>query len=139
MKKLPYLLLTTVCALSACRGGPTVDSIIFAPAPLEGSGAVLRLYRKTLPACAFEEIGLVRAQHGSLEQMASAIRERALEMGGHAIVGLSQAESSTPGQTQVTTTVPDSGSVVSTASFSMSQVTTLSGTVIRFVEPSCRR
>jgi hypothetical protein len=83
-------------------------------------------------------VGLVSARGSTLNQLSEAIRRRATEMGGHAIVGLAQAEQVSPGQTQVTTSVPDSGTVTSVASFSVSQTTLLSGTVIRFVDESCR-
>ena len=121
-----------------CNGGPSVESIIFAPAPSAGAEPAVRLYRNTLPRCPFEEVGLVSARGGSLMQLAEAIRQRAVEMGGHAIVGLAQAEHTSPGQTQITTSVPDSGSVTSVASFSVSQITVLAGTVIRFAEEGCR-
>lgn len=124
--------------LSGCNRGPSVDSVVFAPDPSSTSVPAVRLYRNTLPRCAFEEVGLVRAQGGNLTQLADAIRTRASAMGGDAIVGLAQAEHTTPGQAQITTSIPDSGSVTSVAAFSVSQTTMLSGTVVRFVEPSCR-
>lgn len=126
--------------LVGCSRGPAIESMVFLPTPAAALAvdAPVRIYRNSLPRCEFEEVGLIRTWGGGLDRQAEALRKRARQMGGAAIVGLTQAEQSSPGRAEVTTTVPDSGRVVSVASFHVDRVNVLSGTVFRFLDPGCR-
>lgn len=90
----------------------------YAPRP---SDAEVQLYSVRVPQCAFEEISLVTAFADpivliSQENAIEAAKRRARDLGGDAIVGLTDFPSSSDG---------DPGGI--------------RGTVIRFADPSCRR
>jgi hypothetical protein len=118
--------------LAAC--GPAVSSGSYGPEqPQPRAGdAPVRIYQAARPNCAFEEIGMVRGsprtRFDSLDEIFDAMRSRARAMGGDAIVGLSIQERR--GETVVVANGP-----MPVASTTGS--TTYSGTVVRFVDPSC--
>jgi hypothetical protein len=118
--------------LAAC--GPSISSGSFGP---DGSqprpkDAPVRIYQAARPNCEFQEIGIVRGQprtrFDSLDDIFDAMRSRARDMGGDAIVGLAVQEQR--GETVVVANGPVP--VASSAG-----VTTYSGTVVRFADPSC--
>jgi hypothetical protein len=92
----------------------------------------VRIYQAARPNCEFQEIGIVRGQprtrFDSLDEIFDAMRSRARAMGGDAIVGLTIQEP------RGETVVVASGLVPVVSS---SGVTTYSGTVVRFADPSC--
>jgi hypothetical protein len=112
-------------ALGAC--GPAISSANFmtvAPRPVEHE---IALYSTKLPTCPYEEIGVVRGKRRaltSLQQVLSAIQQRARKMGGDAVVGLGQ-------------TVNVRGGIVVDNVVSVESQEGLTGTVIRFSEPNC--
>lgn len=132
----PILVAIAAGALAAC--GSAVDSAVFMSAPPVPSGAEVRIYQTQTPACAYDELGIVtwrpKNPWQKLQKGVGQMRERAAEMGGHAIVGFSIGE-----RTHGTTTTISSDSANVTASSSVDTQTVVSGTVIRFREGSCAR
>lgn len=90
----------------------------------------IRLYRESLPECPYEEIGIVtsRQRHKliSMDTVAESLREKARELGGDAVIRLSE-------QDQI------QGAVVSSSEVKLDRDPVLSGTVIRFTRPDCRQ
>ena len=109
-------------AVSACS--PAVRSGRFVPAPPNPPDHEIRIYSTKLPACAYEELGLVsaKARHiwNSMEDLLAAARQRAREMGGDAIVSVRE--------------VPE----VTGHGESISTKDSVTGTVIRFKDPGCK-
>lgn len=115
-------------AVMATACGPSIDSARFtgAPAP-QTRTAEVQVFSAKLPECEFEELGIVTGKRRmvwtSLDEVLAALRVRAREMGGDAIVRLGAAESVQAG-------VYEGGANVNTAP-------SLTGTVIRFTDPGC--
>lgn len=126
MHRLPVPAISILIVAAAC--GPAVSSGRFSEQPLPPTSGDIALYSTKLPACAYDEVGLVHVErrHGftDLQKMLDALRERAREMGGHAVVGVALAPrvkgDITSDATSVTT---DNG---------------VNGTVVRFKDQSCR-
>ena len=128
------LVLAVAGSLAAC--GPAVQSATYMPLPQRRaeSGGMMRIYEHTRPECAFQEIGRVtghrRLPTHSPDQVANAMRRRAAEMGGDAIIAFGERQQ-------------DAGSVVIPVSQSAVVATDIGssshfvGTVIRFTDPSC--
>jgi hypothetical protein len=114
--------------LVAC--GPAVQSAPFHSVPPRPADHQIVLFSTKLPTCPYEEVGLVTGhrRHGfnSYESVLEAMKDRAREMGGDAIVALSQQQT------------VNGGTVVGKA-VSINTSEGLSGTVIRFTESSCTR
>ena len=109
--------LALACLATACA--TRVRSVLFDPAhplPPKPADAAVVMFSIQRPECAYQEIGTVSAAGGKPEEITLRIRERAREMGGDAIVGIAQ----------------------SLTDHSHTR-TTLTGTVIKFREPSCMR
>lgn len=88
-------LLAGVLLLSLAGCQPKVTAIRLGEIyPERAPAAEVQIYSANLPACAFEEIALisvrpqVRLGKTDREQMLRALRERASELGGDAVVGL---------------------------------------------------
>ncbi|HEX8392772.1 MAG TPA: hypothetical protein VF665_10490 [Longimicrobium sp.] len=118
------LLLGSLVALAACA--PSVQSARFgagetAPRPAE---AQVRVYQQNRPTCAFTEVGWVsgsrRLPTQSPDAVLAAMRERAKQMGGDAIVGLVSGGSARSGTEAAGASDP-----------------LFSGTVVRFNDPGC--
>lgn len=125
--------LVSLVVLASCR---SVDSATFASYPARPADAEVRVFRSQRPACEFEEVGIVRWSplHGweSLEDGVTAMKQRAREMGGDAIVDFTYGQHTTG----LTTTVSsDSTGATSKASLDTEDIAT--GTVVRFREPGC--
>lgn len=119
------LVFCTAIPLAAC--GARVSSASFVEAPPKPPGHEIRLYSTRLPTCPYEEIGLVRSQRGqfgSLDGALDALKRRARDMGGDAVVGLGQGVSVAGG-----TAIGDVSTV--------SSQEVLAGTVIRFTDAGC--
>lgn len=123
----------TLSLLAAC--GPAVESAYFGappPAPAERS-ALPRIYTHTEPPCAFEEIGRVRVTprdgFQGLPSLVAAMRRRAGEMGGDAIVGFTETS-----QGASTTVYPI---VEGVAYASTSPNSSYFGTVVRYTDAAC--
>jgi hypothetical protein len=116
------------CLLGAC--GPAVRSAPFKSVPPRPPEHEIVLFSTKLPTCAYEEIGIVTAKPrtglDSLESVLEALKHRAREMGGDAVVGLTQQQ-----------TVR--GGTVVGSSVSLSTGEGLAGTVIRFADSACTR
>jgi hypothetical protein len=126
MKRPRALIPIPLLLLAAC--GPAISSAFFKQASPRPAGSVVQLYSTRLPSCPYEEIGVVKGRRrafASMQDVLSAMKERAREMGGDAIVGLGQ------GRTVTGATV-----VNDVASLDVSDG--LAGTVIRFTDPNCR-
>lgn len=127
--------LFVLCALGAsllfvgaCT--PAVRSTPFANYPPHPSEHPIRIYRVQAPECPFEEVGIVSSRQRnkfiSMEEVLSALMERAREMGGDAIVGFGEDDQAR-------------GAVVTGGNVVVDRDPTLSGTVIRFTDLDCRQ
>ena len=110
---------------------PSVDTVLLSPVryPARPHDFRIRMYSTQRPRCPFEEIGTVRSRKPgfwvSMEDVAESVRDVAREMGGDAIIGVTNA-------TQL-----NGGTVIgSTVSIDTDPV--LSGTVVRFKDDDCR-
>jgi hypothetical protein len=114
--------------LTAC--GPAVRSAHFKSVPPRPTDHQIVLFSTKLPACPYEELGLITAQrrHGfnSYESVLEAMKARARRMGGDAVVALNQQQ-----------TV--NGGTVIGKTVSINTGEALTGTVIRFTESGCTR
>lgn len=125
MELRPLLALTLTGTLAGC--GPAISSARFTQAPPRPPDHEIRLYATKLPMCAYQEIGIVLGKERaftSLDDVIAAMRERALELGGDAIVGLGQTQN-VAGGTIIDNTV------------SIESRDGLAGTVIRFTDEAC--
>src|SRR5687768_2958759 len=81
--------------LSGCA--PSVDTVRLSPVayPPRPADFRIRMYSTERPRCPFEEIGTVRSRKPgfwvSMDDVAEAIRDVARELGGDAIIGLTNA------------------------------------------------
>lgn len=130
----PLLVLALSFAAAAC--GPSVQSASYVrlPQPREESDATaMRVYEHTRPDCAFEEIGRLtgrpRLPTHSPDEVANAMRRRASQMGGDAIIAFGEREEGSSG---VIIPVSENASIGSISSSSH-----LVGTVIRFTDAAC--
>jgi hypothetical protein len=114
--------------LAAC--GVAVESAPFKSLPPRPADHEIVLFSTKLPSCPYEEIGVVNAtrrdSYTRYEALLDALKARAREMGGDAIVGLGQQQAVSGGTV-----------IGSTVSIGSSDV--LAGTVIRFTESGCTR
>jgi hypothetical protein len=88
----------------------------------------IKFYNDQRPRCPYKEVGAVSAESRFLASWSSVVRkarEKAHEMGGDAIVGVKE-------KTRI------SDAVVIDGNGSASEVTALSGTVIRYSQLDCR-
>lgn len=121
------LVATAGFLLAGC--GPAVQSTPFASFPARPAEHPIRLYSTKVPECPYEEVGLVsaRRRYGlvvSMTEVLEALKARAREMGGDAVLRVSEGRVvSGGGQDAVT----------------VSSTSVLSGTVIRFARPDCRQ
>jgi hypothetical protein len=87
------------------------------------------MYSTERPRCPFEEIGTVRARKPnifvSMEDVAESVRRVARELGGDAIIGLTNVSQISGGTVIGSTVSVDSDPVIS-------------GTVVRFKDDDCR-
>jgi hypothetical protein len=87
------------------------------------------MYSTERPRCPFEEIGTVRSRKPgfwvSMEDVAESVRDVARELGGDAIIGVTNATQLNGGTVIGSTVTIDTDPV-------------LSGTVIRFKDDECR-
>ncbi|MGH7464046.1 MAG: hypothetical protein ACREK1_02660 [Longimicrobiales bacterium] len=126
MKRVAVLLPIWTISLIAC--GPAVSSAVFTDAAPRGPDHEIQVFSTKLPSCPYEEVGLVRAKRrgfASLQDVLTAVRERAREMGGDAVIAMGQTESVT-------------GGVGAENVVSVSSQEGLAGTVIRFADRNCR-
>lgn len=117
-----------LAALLVAGCGPRVQSARFGetPAPRPATQPI-QVFSTKLPECPFEELALVRVEkrHGftSLQAMLDAMRHRAREMGGDAVVGVGHTTGVDAGVAGGTATTTDG----------------IAGTVIRFTDAACMR
>jgi hypothetical protein len=115
--------------LSGCH--PSVTSTQFRQLTPLSEEIPVELYSAAMPECPFDEVGLVSSNRPnpwtSMDEVLAALVRRARVMGGDAIVGLRE-------------TPPRGGDTVIFVASSDENTTsrTLSGTVIRFRDASCR-
>src|SRR5688572_3859763 len=123
MSRSPFPALLLVLGAAACS--PAVSSGKFSSQPFPPTTGEITLYSTKLPACAYDEIGLVhvKRRHGftDMQDLIDAMRERAQEMGGDAVVGVGLAVRVKTGDDNITTDRD------------------LAGTVVRFQQPDCKR
>jgi len=128
MRKRNAVCLCPVLLVAAC--GPAVRSAPFKTVPPRPTDHQIVLFSTKLPTCPYEELGLITAQrrHGfnSYESVLEAMKVRAREMGGDAVVALNQQQT------------VNGGTVVGKA-VSINTDQAVSGTVIRFTESGCTR
>lgn len=112
-----------------CAGcAPSVDSVMFLsppPAPRSASHPI-QLYQGTQPECPFQEVGtvMVKKDMSTMERMTESLRRRAREMGGDAVIKVSQGTVNGGGVIVGSAVVADNNPVVT-------------GTVVRFKDPAC--
>ena len=88
----------------------------------------IRFFDLQRPSCAFTEVGHVTAtgdMFSSWSRVVRKVRQKAHDLGGDAVVSVHEA-------THVT------GAVLSRTQVSTTESSSLSGTVIRFKDPTCR-
>lgn len=111
---------TVAFACLACS--PATRGTSFSNYPPRPETQAIRIYRSTLPKQPFEEIGIVSSRQRnkliSMEAVMESLKQKAREMGGDAIIGLSEANEA-------------QGYVGDTGILDRDPV--LSGTVIRFL------
>ncbi|HUP90186.1 MAG TPA: hypothetical protein VM100_12575 [Longimicrobiales bacterium] len=122
-----YQLLSAALLLSAC--GPAVQSGRYSAAPLPPSNDEVTIYSTRLPSCAYDEVGMDRVEKRtgftSLQSMIDAMRDRARNMGGDAVVRLIPT-----GRTEHASTDPVTQVITND--------TGLTGVVVKFKDASCR-
>jgi hypothetical protein len=132
-RRLPVL--AALLLLAGCASG--IDSAVFMPAAPLPAGQEVRVYQTTMPACAYDEVGIVtwepRDGWQKLEKGVQLMRARARQMGGHAIIGFSIGQVAVGSTTTATRT--DSASV--TLSSSVNREKLVAGTVVRFRDAGC--
>ena len=125
--------LVLVFAAAAC--GPAVQSASYVPLPEPRAqeAGMMRIYEHTRPDCAFQEIGRLtghrRLPTHSPDDVANAMRRRASQMGGDAIIAFGERET---GPSGVIVPVSENASIGSISSSSV-----FVGTVVRFTDPAC--
>jgi hypothetical protein len=128
MRKRKAVCLCPVLLVAAC--GPAVRSAPFKTVPPRPTDHQIVLFSTKLPTCPYEEIGLITAQrrHGfnSYESVLEAMKSRAREMGGDAVVALDQQQTVNGGTVIGKTVNINTGEA-------------LTGTVIRFTDSGCTR
>jgi hypothetical protein len=88
----------------------------------------IRFYENEQPRCQYKEIGRVTARGDILSSWSRVVhrmREEAHKLGGDAVIRVGES-------TRI------SGAVINRGSVSTTERNSLTGTVIRFVNPSCR-
>lgn len=122
----PAALLSVV--LASCS--PAVRATSFVRLPPQAPDHPIRIYRSMKPECPVEEIGLVSSRQRnkliSMDAVLEALRKRAREMGGDAVVDLAETNEA-------------QGAVATGRSVAVDRDPVLSGTVVRFTDPDCRR
>lgn len=127
--------LVLALSLAAAACAPAVESATYRPLPepRAESGEMMRIYEHTRPDCPFEELGRLsgwrRMPTQTPDDVANAMRRRAGEMGGDAIIGFGQRQE---GPSGVIIPISESASIGSISSGSV-----FVGTVIRFTDPEC--
>ncbi len=124
------LVLAGVAALLVLNGcAPTVSATRLAWAPPRPTDHEILLFAAKLPACAYDELGLVSVEPsygGASEQkLLDALKRHARVLGGDAIVRLTHGRMT-------------SDIVIGSAVFTSTE-TVLSGAVVRFTTPDCRQ
>lgn len=123
---------TLVVLAAGCS--PAVQSAFLVPEPPapRATQTPIRIYADTRPECSFQEIGTVsayaRAPRQSPEDVTKAMRNRAQQMGGDAIVRFESTE-----VVNGAVVAPAGAGSVATVSSN----TVYKGTVIRFRDPNC--
>jgi hypothetical protein len=126
---LRFVIAVLVVSLVGCS--PVVDTARLSPVtyPPRPADFRIRMYSTERPRCAFEELATVRSRKPnwfvSMEDVAESIRRVARELGGDAVIGVTNA-SQLGGGTVIGGTV------------SIDSDPILTGTVIRFKEDGCR-
>ncbi|HUQ18357.1 MAG TPA: hypothetical protein VM099_01985 [Gemmatimonadaceae bacterium] len=88
----------------------------------------IRFYETEMPRCQYKEIGHVTAKGNWLTgwgRVVHRVRERAHDLGGDAVIRVNE-------RTRI------DGAVISRGSISTTESNSLTGTVVRFVNPNCR-
>lgn len=129
--------------VAACGSG--VDAVGFLPAPAtpRPDDHPIRIFRGTLPPCAYEEVGLLvwerRSPWHGLEDAVEDMRRRARELGGDAIVGFQLGEQTNGFTTSTQVHADTAGNVHTTSTGSVNRTRFATGTVIRYLEAACGR
>jgi hypothetical protein len=127
--------LVLALSLAAAACGPAVQSATYMPLPQPRaqSAGMMRIYEHTQPDCAFEELGRLsgwrRLPTHTPDDVANAMRRRASEMGGDAIIAFGQREE---GPSGVIVPISENASIGT-----ISSSTVFVGTVVRFTDPGC--
>ena len=126
------LLVLSALSLSLGACGPAIRSMTFLsppPAPKPPSHPIT-FFQEARPECPYEEVGTVSARKRSglvsMDEVAEGLRHRAREMGGDAIIGLSER-------------VETRGASVVGRSVVANNDPVVSGTVVRFRDAACTR
>lgn len=92
-----------VIAISACHSPPSVTTTPLGAEksyPATPDSVPIVLYTVTKPECPYEEIAALTAEgdEGSETAIVAALRQKARQLGGHAIIGYTQAKRSSSKQ-----------------------------------------
>ncbi|HEU4882550.1 MAG TPA: hypothetical protein VFT45_09905 [Longimicrobium sp.] len=128
------LVLTLSLAAAACAPAVASTSYVRLPQPrAERDAAAIRVYEHTRPACAFEEIGRVAGRRTlptqSPDDILDAMRRRASQMGGDAIIAFAEQQDGPSGVIITVSESASAGTIVTSSA--------LVGTVVRFTDASC--
>lgn len=108
---------------------PATRVTVFQHHPPKPDNYPIIIYRTKLPECPYDEIGIVSSRQRNklitMEQVIESIKQKARQMGGDAVIGLSEVNES-------------QGAVVSNNGFVLDRDPVLSGTVIKFKDLDCR-
>ena len=109
--------------LGACSPGVRATSFgSFFPRPDDHP---IQVYRSTIPECQFEEVGIVSSRREnsfiSMDKVLEALRIKARELGGDAVIGVSETNEAR------------------NVRFGVDNDMVLSGTIIRFTDQDCQR
>jgi len=120
-----------VLLLTLLAGCVSSRSTQFDPTPIldrRTPASGIRLYEGETPRCQYKEIGHVTAKGDWLagwNRVVNRVRERAHDLGGDAVIRVNESSRI-------------NGAVINRGSVSTTESNSLTGTVIRFVNPNCR-
>lgn len=111
-----------------CGLRPATRATVFQHHPPKPDNYPIIIYRTKLPECPYDEIGIISSKRKTklitMEQVIESIKQKARQMGGDAVIGLSEVNEV-------------KGADVSNSGVVLDRDLVLSGTVIKFKDPEC--
>jgi hypothetical protein len=122
--------ITALCLAAACAPAVSVTNLSPTPRGAQPDDHPVAFFEAQLPRCAYEELALLRVRPKTFwtkpDDLANAMRARAQQLGGDAVIRVSSDR-------PVTGASPGFG-----GSIELEHGLLLSGTVVRFRDPSCK-